>query len=328
MKVLIADDDHSIRCILKIQLESWRYEVISSKDGSEALQHLTSDDPPRIAILDWVMDGYTGVEISQIIKERTPLIYVILFTSKNNEKDLVEAIERGAHCFQSKPVSPGVLKSHIEVAKRLITAEDKLKTQEREIRLQCYSALSDLAEVRHNNTGSHMNRISFYTKLMAEKLGMPEKQCADLALYSKFHDIEKVGIVDSVLLSEEAFDKNERDIMNTHAIIGFSILNSVPTLKIAARIARSHHEKWDGSGYPDKLKGEGIPIEARIVSIVDVYDALRSERTYKKGWSHKEAVRYMHENAGKDFDPKLVDIFLLYEEEFNEIFTHNSTENQ
>ncbi|MBL7006939.1 MAG: response regulator [Spirochaetia bacterium] len=328
MKVLIADDDHSIRFILKIQLESWGYEVISCKDGSEALQHLTSDDPPRIAILDWVMDGYTGVEISQIIKERTPLIYVILFTSKNNEKDLVEAIERGAHCFQSKPVSPGVLKSHIEVAKRLITAEDKLKTQEREIRLQCYSALSDLAEVRHNNTGSHMNRISFYTKLMAEKLGMPEKQCADLALYSKFHDIGKVGIVDSVLLSEEAFDKNERDIMNTHAIIGFSILNSVPTLKIAARIARSHHEKWDGSGYPDKLKGEGIPIEARIVSIVDVYDALRSERTYKKGWSHKEAVRYMHENAGKDFDPKLVDIFLLYEEEFNEIFTHNSTENQ
>ena len=328
MKVLIADDDHSIRFILKIQLESWGYQVVSCQDGNEALQHLLSDDPPRIAILDWVMDGYTGVDISQIIKERSPLIYVILFTSKNNEKDLVEAIERGAHCFQSKPVSPGVLKSHIEVAKRLITAEDKLKTQEREIRLQCYSAISDLAEVRHNNTGSHMNRICFYTKLMAEKLGMPEQQCEDLSLYSKFHDIGKVGIVDSVLLSEESFDKYERDVMNTHTEIGFSILNSVPTLKVAAQIAKSHHEKWDGSGYPDKLKGEEIPLEARIVSIVDVYDALRSERTYKKSWPHKDVVKYMNDNAGKAFDPKLVDIFLLNEEEFNEIFTTNTVNNQ
>ncbi|MCK5157236.1 MAG: response regulator [Spirochaetales bacterium] len=328
MKVLIADDDHSIRFILKVQLESWGHQVISCKDGKEALQHLTSDDPPRIAILDWVMDGYTGVDISNILKNRTPLIYIILFTSKNNEKDLVEAIEKGAHCFQSKPVSPGVLKSHIEVAKRLITAEDKLKTQEREIRLQCYSALSDLAEVRHNNTGFHMKRISLYTKLMAEKLGMTQKQSNELALYSKFHDIGKVGIVDTVLLSKEAYNKNERDVMNTHTEIGYSILSSVPTLRTAALIARSHHELWNGTGYPDKLKEDEIPLEARIVAIVDVYDALRSERTYKKSWTHPEVVRYMRENAGKAFDPKLVDIFLLHEEEFNQIFNTNSVNNQ
>ena len=256
------------------------------------------------------------------------MIYIILFTSKNNEKDLVEAIEKGAHCFQSKPVSPGVLKSHIEVAKRLITAEDKLKTQEREIRLQCYSALSDLAEVRHNNTGFHMKRISLYTKLMAEKLGMTQKQSNELALYSKFHDIGKVGIVDTVLLSKEAYNKNERDVMNTHTEIGYSILSSVPTLRTAALIARSHHELWNGTGYPDKLKEDEIPLEARIVAIVDVYDALRSERTYKKSWTHPEVVRYMRENAGKAFDPKLVDIFLLHEEEFNQIFNTNSVNNQ
>lgn len=323
MKILIADDDQSIRFILKIQLESWGYHVIICKDGNEAMQYLMSEDPPRIAILDWMMEGYTGIEISRMLKDRSPLVYIILFTAKTSEHDLVEAIHNGAHCFQTKPVSPGVLRSHIEVGKRLILAEDQLQTQEKEIRLQCYEAIADLAEVRNDKTGFHMKRISLYSRLLGEKLGMNQKQCDEISLYSRFHDIGKVGISDAILLSPDTYTKYEKDIMQSHTTIGYRILAGVPTLQTAALIARHHHERWDGSGYPDKLKGDAIPIEARIVSIVDVYDALRSKRTYKEEWDHSAAIEYLQENAGTLFDPTIISVFIAYEDLFNTIYEEN-----
>jgi putative two-component system response regulator len=320
MRVLIADDDQSIRFILKVQLQSWGYDVIICKNGQDAVRYLTAEDPPRIAILDWMMEGYTGPEICSVLKNRSPLIYTILLTAKTSEEDLVEAIESGAHCFQSKPVSPGVLRSLIQVGQRLITAEDKLKTQEAEIRLQCYGAIADLAEVRHNNTGTHMKRISLYSRLLAQKLGLPEKTCKDIELSSKFHDIGKVGIPDSVLLSSKTYSAYEREIMNTHTSIGAEILSEVPTLFTASEIAHYHHEHWDGTGYPEGLKGEQIPLEARIVSIVDVYDALRSERSYKEQWTHEKAVDYLMNRSGTEFDPALVEIFVEHQWEFDEIY--------
>ncbi len=326
MKILIADDDHSMRFILKVQLESWGYQVISCKNGTEAMEHLRAEDPPRIAILDWMMQGYTGIEIAQELKDRIPLIYVILFTSKTAENDLVEAIEMGAHCFQTKPVSPGVLKSHIEVARRLIDAEDRLKDQERQVRIQCYSAIANLAETRHNQTGTHMRRISIYSRLLAEKLGMSSQRCSDIELFSSFHDIGKIGMSDTILLSPDIYSKYEKEIMKSHTLIGYDILSNVSTLKTAALIARHHHERWDGTGYPDNLSGEEIPVEARIVALADIYDALRSEREYKNPWTHEEVRNFIEEKSEKIFDPKLVRIFLEYEETFDEIFTGNQLE--
>ncbi len=323
MKILIADDDNSVRFILKAQLTNWGYDVIICENGTEALEHLTSDDPPRIAILDWMMEGYTGIEICSILNDKAPLIYIILLTAKTSEQDLVEAIKSGAHCFQTKPVSPGVLRSHIAVGERLINAEDSLLTQEKEIRLQCYTALADLAELRHNKTGYHMKRISIYSGLLADKLGMPKKQSEDIAMASRFHDIGKVGIADTILLSKDHFTSHERSIMRTHTFIGYEILSEVPTLQTAAKIARSHHERWDGTGYPDGLSGEDIPIEARIVTIVDVYDALRSIRDYKRSWGQEKTVSYLMEKAGEEFDPKLVEVFVQYQDEFNKIYLDN-----
>jgi putative two-component system response regulator len=323
MQVLIADDDQSVRFILKVQLQSWGYDVIICEDGEEALGYLTSARPPRIAILDWMMDGYTGVEICSILKNTQPLIYIILLTAKASEENLVEAINSGAHCFQTKPVSPGVLRSHIDVGKRLIHAEDKLLTQEREIRLQCYGAIADLAEARHNNTGKHMQRISLYTHLLAVKMGLPQEQCEDIAMSSRFHDIGKVGIADTILLSQDSYTEAQRSIMTTHTVIGYEILATVPTLQTAARIARHHHEKWDGTGYPDGISGEKIPIEARIVSIVDVYDALRSQRIYKESWDHERTLTYLKDLSGSSFDPKIMDIFLRHHQQFNDIFLAN-----
>lgn len=326
MRILMADDDQSMRFILKVQLESWGYEVISCKNGNEAMDYLRAEDPPRIAILDWMMQGYTGIEIAQELKDHSPLIYIILFTSKTAEEDLVEAIEMGAHCFQTKPVSPGVLKSHIEVARRLINAEDRLQDQEREIRIQCYGAIANLAETRHNLTGTHMKRISIYSRLLAEQLGMSKQKCEDVALYSSFHDIGKVGMSDTILLSPDTYSKYEKEIMKTHTLIGYDILSNVSTLRTAALIARHHHEKWDGSGYPDGLKGEAIPIEARIVTLADVYDALRSEREYKDSWSHEQTVEHIVGESGKSFDPKLVEIFLEHQETFRAVFDGTAME--
>ncbi len=326
MKILIADDDQSMRFILKVQLESWGFEVISCRDGTEAMDHLRSSNPPRIAILDWMMHGYTGIEIAQELKHKTPLIYVILFTSRTAEEDLVEAIEMGAHCFQTKPVSPGVLKSHIEVAKRLIDAEDRLQLQERQIRIQCYEAIANLAEKRHNFTGSHMKRISIYTRLLAEQLGMSRQKCEDIALFSSFHDIGKVGMSDTILLSPDTYTKYEKEIMKTHTLIGYDILSSVSTLRAAGLIARHHHERWDGTGYPDGLKGEEIPMEARIVTLADVYDALRSQREYKDAWSHEQAVEHISEESGRTFDPKLVEIFAKHHETFRAVFEGTAVE--
>ncbi len=326
MKILIADDDHSVRFILKAQLKNWGYEVITCENGTEAMGYLTSEDPPRIAVLDWMMEGYTGIDICAALKDSSPLIYIILLTAKTSEEDLVKAINSGAHVFQSKPVSPGVLKSHIAVGQRLIDAEDRLKTQEKEIRLQCYTALADLAELRHNKTGQHMKRISVYSGLLARLLGLPEKQCDDIALSSRFHDIGKVGIADTILLSKNSFTSHERSIMRTHTFIGYEILVEVPTLQTAARIAKSHHERWDGKGYPDGLAGDAIPIEARIVTIVDVYDALRSKREYKQSWDHEKTLTYMKDHSGTEFDPTLVEIFLSHEDEFNAIYEEYSAE--
>lgn len=323
MKVLIADDDHSVRFILKVQLQSWGYDVVICENGIEALRELQSEDPPRIAILDWMMEGHTGIEICSILKNSSPLIYIILFTAKTSEEDLVEAINSGAHCFQTKPVSPGVLRSHIEVGKRLITAEDKLKTQEMEIRLQCYGAIADLAEARHNNTGTHMKRISISSRLLAELIRMPRRQCEDIEISSRFHDIGKVAIADTILLSKDSYTTDEREVMSTHTTIGYEILAAVPTLQTAAKIARSHHERWDGSGYPQGLKGTEIPIEARVVSVVDVYDALRSQRTYKESWGHEEALDYIRDLSGKAFDPDIVSVFLEHSDQFLAIFEEN-----
>lgn len=320
MRILIADDDRSMRFILKIQLESWGFDVISCTNGIEAMEHLCSEDPPRIAVLDWMMNGYTGVEIAEKLNGRTPLIYVILLTSKTAEEDLVVAIDRGAHCFQSKPVSPGVLKSHIAVASRLIEAEDLLQAQEKEIRIQCYRALADLAESRHNITGSHMKRISIYSRMLAESMGMSEQQCNDIELFSTFHDIGKVGLSDTILMKPDAYSKYEKDIMKAHALLGYEILSNVSTLQTAALIARHHHERWDGTGYPDGLAGEEIPIEARIVTLADIYDALRSEREYKDSWSHAHAVSYIISESGSIFDPQLVEKFLELQEQFQQVY--------
>jgi len=310
LTVLVAEDEEITRLMISEWISSWGYKVETYPDGDSALERLSQPDAPRIAVLDWVMPGRTGVEICRILKDKRPQIYFIVLTSKSSEKDYIHALEDGSHAFQTKPVSPAILKSQVQVGYRLIYAEDELLKQEREVRLKCYGALADLAETREDLTGTHMKRIGLFSKLVAKELGESSDFCDDIEVFAPLHDIGKVGIPDTILLKPRGLTPLEREIMKGHTSMGGSILSEVPTMETGALIARSHHERWDGEGYPDGISKENIPLQARIVSMVDVYDALRSKRPYKEPWTHEQAYDLIVKERGKQFDPSLVDLFI------------------
>ncbi len=193
------------------------------------------------------------------------------------------------------------------------------RQKEFEIRLECYRAITEIAETRDNETGIHLRRVSAFAGLIARHLGMPRKFVEDIEIFAPLHDIGKVGITDSILLAPRKLTDDEFEIMKTHATLGWKIVRNRPTLEMAADIAHSHHERWDGTGYPQGLAGEAIPLSARIVSVADVYDALRSERPYKKPWAHADIVDLIKAGSGTQFDPKVVRAFLSLERLFDRI---------
>ncbi|MGM0640422.1 MAG: HD domain-containing phosphohydrolase [Thermotogota bacterium] len=193
------------------------------------------------------------------------------------------------------------------------------REEDLKIRLDIYKTITEVAEIRDNETGEHITRVGKYAKLMAEKLGMPKKFCQDIEMFAPLHDIGKVGINDSILLAPRRLTKEEFEIMKTHTSLGYEILKEKPTMEMAADIAHHHHEHYDGSGYPLNLKGNNIPLCARIVSIADVYDALRSKRPYKEPWGHLKAINQIEDEANSHFDPELVKIFLENEKEMKNI---------
>ncbi len=194
--------------------------------------------------------------------------------------------------------------------------------RERLIRYACYRTIVDLAEVRDNETGEHLKRMSEYSALLAEKRGLSRRFIKDIRRFAPFHDIGKVGIPDSILLAPRKLTNEEFELIKAHPTIGYDILKNAETLHFAAEIAHSHHEKYNGTGYPLGLTGENIPVSARIIALADVYDALRSKRPYKKPWTHEKVVDLIESERGEHFDPVLVDIFLDNHEEFREISEH------
>ncbi len=176
-------------------------------------------------------------------------------------------------------------------------------------RVELYQTIAALAELRDNETGNHMRRVGIFAKLLARGYNMPEKYCNDIEIFAPLHDIGKVGILDSLLLTERSLTPEEFNIMKTHTILGYNIVKGKKELEMVAAITIAHHEWYDGSGYPKGLSGFDIPLSARITAIADVYDALRCRRPYKGEWTHEDAVRYIIGKAGVQFDPDLTGIF-------------------
>jgi PAS domain S-box-containing protein len=196
----------------------------------------------------------------------------------------------------------------------------KTVKEERKSKVQLYRTIASLAELRDNETGNHMRRVGVFAKIIARAKGMPDKYCDDIEIFAPMHDIGKVGILDSILLSENKLSDEEFAVMKTHTTLGYNIVKSIPELEMVAAITLSHHEKFDGSGYPSGLSGERIPLSARITAIVDVYDALRSRRPYKNPVPHAETLDIMRRGRGSHFDPDLFDLFIAAESRFDAVY--------
>ena len=349
-RVLVIDDSPTIRAVLRTLLSA-DYEVLLATQGEEGLDLARQEPAPDLVLLDVEMPGMDGFEVCRRIKAdpRTSALPVIFLTSLSSPESEGQGLSLGAADYITKPISAPILLARVANHLALKRQADFLRskadflTQEVERRTQEISAVQDvtilamasMAETRDNETGNHIRRTQHYIRVLAEALKEHPRFVRKLkpayvrALFKSapLHDIGKVGIPDRILLKPGRLTGEEFEIMKTHTTLGRdaivhaeqSLGVQVGFLTVAKEIAYSHQEKWDGSGYPEGLKGESIPLSARLMAVADVYDALISERVYKQAMPHEQAVRIMREGRGTHFDPDILDAFLRHQHRFLEI---------
>ncbi len=341
-RVLIVDDTPGNIHMLMETLKA-EYAIIAATSGEKALQLATSDPVPDLILLDIMMPGMDGYEVCRRLKGdvRTSRIPVIFVTRLTEEEDEAHGLELGAVDYITKPFRPDIVKARIHNHLVLKQYRDNLEhlvdaqvTEIANSHAATILALSKLAESRDDDTGHHLERVQRYCQTLAQ-------HCFDNGLYpeaidaefidtifeaSPLHDVGKVAIPDAVLCKPGKLDPEEFEIMKTHALRGAETLEAVARrypnngfINMGLEIARSHHEKWNGEGYPDGIAGNAIPVAARIMAVADVYDALTSERCYKAAFPHEKAVAIIVEGRGSHFDPDLCDCFELLAGEFNRI---------
>ena len=306
--LLLVDDEPVNLRVLK-QLLASEYQLIFARNGEEAL-HLTETRQPNLILLDVMMPGLTGFEVCRQLKQQasTKHIPVIFVTALNDEQDETEGFEVGAVDYITKPISPAIVKARVRTHLSLVQADELLES-----RLQVVQRLGKAAEYKDNETGMHVMRMSHYSKELALAYGLTDKQAEILLHAAPMHDIGKIGIADSIMLKPGKLTDEEFATMKNHPEIGAEIIGDCGDsllLKVAKSVSLTHHEKWDGSGYPKGLAGEDIPIEGRICAIADVFDALTSKRPYKGAWSIEKTIDFLQSQKGMHFDPRLVDLMI------------------
>jgi putative two-component system response regulator len=326
-RILVVDDEPANLKLLSLMLRTEGYHHVELvQDPREVLPRYQSARPDLI-LLDINMPHLDGYDVMAQIKALNDELKppVVVLTAQSGEDFLLRALRSGAIDFLSKPFNRRELLARVQnvlmahLAHRLIHTQKQVleqmvdeRTQElRRSRLDIVRRLGRASEFRDNETGQHILRMSHASALLARSAGWDAQACELMLNASPMHDVGKIGIPDGILLKPGPLTTDERDIMKRHTTIGAEILADSGTdlLEMAREIALSHHEKWDGSGYPNQLAGSAIPEAARIVAITDVFDALTSERPYKKPWTVDETVRFMNANAGKQFDPHLLNKF-------------------
>ncbi|QYK00918.1 response regulator [Shewanella psychrotolerans] len=334
--VLVVDDTPENIDIL-VGILGGDYKVKVAIDGPKALA-LARKSAPDLILLDVMMPGMNGYEVCKRLKQDplTSHIPVIFVTALADVADETQGFELGAVDYITKPVSAPVVKARVKThlalydQKRLLEEEVKSRTKElEETRFEIIRRLGRAAEYKDNETGLHVIRMSHYAKLLAQQAGLPDKYCELIYNAAPMHDIGKIGTPDSILKKPAKLDADEWKEMQRHAEIGAQIIgeHNDPLLEMAKRIALTHHEKWDGSGYPNGLSGTEIPIEGRIVAIADVFDALTSIRPYKKAWTIEDTMNLIESESGKHFDPELVVHFCAILDEAVKVRdAHNETE--
>ena len=348
--VLVVDDTPDNLSLMSALLKDL-YKVKVANGGEKALKVAQSDNPPDLVLLDIMMPEMDGYEVLQHLKRdpKTRDIPVIFLTAKSEIEDEKRGLEMGAVDYITKPISPPIVMARVATQLNLKASADFLRSKADFLEMEVGKrtrevmaiqdvtilAMASLAETRDSDTGNHIRRTQFYVKALAEKLKAHPRfshfltaQTINMLFKSApLHDIGKVGIPDRILLKPGRFEPQEFDIMKTHTTLGrdaiqhaeISLGTEVEFLKMAKEIALSHQEKWDGSGYPQGLAGDDIPISARLMAVADVYDALISRRVYKQGMSHEKAVAIIVEGKGTHFDADMVDAFVELQDEFRAI---------
>lgn len=337
--VLVVDDELFNRELLEGLLVPLGYEVTLAEDGKEALEKV-KEKAPDVILLDIMMPLMDGFEVARQLKgkEETKSIPIVMVTALSEVEDRIKALEAGANDFLTKPVDIAELRATVssqmqvkayhdhmknyqkeleaEVAKRtkqLVEALEKIKIAS----LDTIYRLSRAAEYKDEDTGAHIKRMSHFSVAVAKQMKLDDHTIETILYAAPMHDIGKIGIPDRILQKQAKLEPDEWEIMKKHTIIGSQIMekSDAEFIKLGEIIALTHHEKWDGSGYLEGLKGEAIPLEGRITAIADVFDALTSKRPYKRAFSLEKSFTIIKEGKGSHFDPKVVSAFFSIEKE-------------
>ena len=306
-RILIVDDEPNNLQLLRHILKD-DYALSFAKNGKEALSAV-SKHAIDLILLDVMMPEMDGYETCLRLKQNpdTKDIPVIFVTAMNDTKDEARGFAVGGVDYLTKPVSTPIVKARVKIHLSLVKIDELEQSRKEAVYM-----LGDAGHYNDDDTGVHIWRMAAYARAIAEKIGYSKSKCDLIELAAPMHDTGKIGVPDEILKKKGKLDSDEWVTMKTHTRIGYEILSNsdAPLFKLAAEISLRHHEKWDGSGYPDGLKGEEIPEVARIVAIADVFDALTMKRPYKEAWPVEEAVEEITKLSGQHFDPNLVNVFL------------------
>ncbi len=306
LTILIVDEKEMKRRLLKGVLKATPYRVLESRTPSQAMTIL-NEEKVDLIVVDLVMPEMSGTEFCQLLKSRreTQLIPILMVTSVQGTENEVAGLESGADDFLIMPLQPALVRTRIATMLRHKALIDSFEEAE-----TILFALARSVESRDRYTGLHCERLAAYSVQLGQAMGLSRQDQLALFRGGYLHDIGKVGIPDAILFKEGELNEEEWEIMREHTIRGEAICRPMKTLAPVLPIIRSHHERWDGTGYPDGLAGEDIPLLARTLQVADIYDALTTERPYKPAYSHDKAVEVMNEEAKKGWrDPELVALF-------------------
>ena len=329
--LFIVDDEPNNLMLFRRSVAEFNYAIHSFEDGRAALDGLEAGLNPDLIISDVMMPRLNGYELCTQVKAHPEWrkIPMVLVTGLNEVKDKVRALEAGADDFIHKPFHPLELRARVRSLLRIKFQSDKLEEQnalladtnlllEQRVRertteledltLGLTAALERANRMNDEDTGNHIKRVCKVSELLAQQMGLDSGTCLKIGRFASLHDVGKVGIPDSILKKPGRLTPEEWVEMKRHTIYGYELLRLAGTDQIAQNIALCHHEKFDGSGYPYGLKGESIPLEARIVALADVFDALTSKRVYKDAFSIEQSEEYIRENTGLHFDPIIVQV--------------------
>lgn len=325
--ILIVDDEFAGRQTLESVLDGEGYELHMAENGMQALEQARKY-LPDVILLDLMMPGMTGFEVCERIRNDPQLaeIPIIVLTALDDRQSMLDALKAGADDFITKPFDRYELRARLLGITRLnryhklIEERAKLKEANQQL-LAAYEATiegwSRALDLRDQETEGHSQRVTALTLQLAKRYGLSDEQLAHIRRGALLHDIGKLGVPDAVLHKPGILSDEDWEIMRKHPQFAYDMLEKVEYLRPALEIPLCHHEKWDGTGYPRGLKGEEIPIAARLFAIVDVWDALRSDRPYRPAWTKEQAIEYIRSESGKHFDPHVVEIFFKVIEESN-----------